>query len=84
MRTVFLVLLPFSAGYFLSYLYRTVNSVIGGDLVKDIGLSAGDIGLLTSVYLLTEQGRDLRRIFEAVEAWNRRWLTDPDAVGSGT
>ncbi|MCA9846378.1 MAG: helix-turn-helix transcriptional regulator [Dehalococcoidia bacterium] len=38
----------------------------------------------TSVYLLTEQGRDLRRIFEAVEAWNRRWLTDPDAVGSGT
>lgn len=53
MRAFFLVLLPFSAGYFLSYLYRTVNSVIGGDLVRDIGLSAGDIGLLTSVYLLT-------------------------------
>lgn len=53
MRAFFLVLLPFSAGYFLSYLYRTVNSVIGDDLVRDIGLSAGDIGLLTSVYLLT-------------------------------
>lgn len=53
MRTFLLVLLPFSAGYFLSYLYRTVNSVIGGDLVRDIGLSAADIGLMTSVYLLT-------------------------------
>ena len=53
MRTFLLVLLPFSGGYFLSYLYRTVNSVISGDLVRDIGLSAADIGLMTSVYLLT-------------------------------
>ena len=53
MRTILLVLLPFSAGFFLSYLYQTVNSVIGGDLVRDIGLSASEIGLLTSVYFLT-------------------------------
>lgn len=26
------------------------------------------------VYRLSEQGRDLRCIFEAVDAWNRRWL----------
>ncbi len=53
MPTILVVLLPFAAGYFLSYLYRTVNSVLGSDLVRDIGLSAADIGLLTSVYLLT-------------------------------
>lgn len=29
------------------------------------------------VYQLTEQGRDLRSIFEAVEAWNRRWGPEP-------
>lgn len=31
------------------------------------------------LYRLTEQGRDLRGIFEAVEAWNRRWLAEPGA-----
>jgi len=30
----------------------------------------------SQLYQLTEQGRDLRPIFEAVEAWNRRWLPD--------
>ncbi len=29
------------------------------------------------VYRLTEQGRDLQSIFEAVEAWNRRWVPEP-------
>lgn len=51
-RTAILVLLPFAGGYFLSYLFRTVNSVIGADLIRDLGLGAGDIGLLTAVYLL--------------------------------
>ena len=53
MRAILLILVPFAAGFFLSYLYQTVNSVIGGDLVRDIGLSASEIGLLTSVYFLT-------------------------------
>lgn len=51
-RTAILVLLPFAGGYFLSYLFRTVNSVIGADLIRDLGLNAGDIGLLTATYLL--------------------------------
>jgi len=38
----------------------------------------------TQLYRLSEQGRDLRRIFEAVEAWNRRWLVeDAHARASG-
>jgi MFS family permease len=47
------VFLPFAAGYFLSYLYRSVNAVISPDLVRDLGLDAGDLGLLTSIYFLT-------------------------------
>lgn len=47
------VFLPFASGYFLSYLYRTVNAVIAPDLVSSLGLNAGDLGLLTSAYFLT-------------------------------
>lgn len=46
------VFLPFALGYFLSYLYRSVNAVIGPTLVDDIGLSAGGLGLLTSAYFI--------------------------------
>ena len=35
------------------------------------------------VYRLTDQGLDLRHIFEAVEAWNRRWLTEDVHPDSG-
>ena len=46
------LLLPFAAAYFLSYLYRTANAVIGPQLAGELGLSPGDLGLLTSTYLL--------------------------------
>lgn len=45
--------LPFAAGFFLSYLYRTVNAVIAPDIAADTGLSAANIGLLTSMYFLS-------------------------------
>ena len=47
------VFLPFALGYYLSYLLRTVNAVISPDLTSDLGLSAADLGLLTSAYFLT-------------------------------
>jgi len=47
------VLLPFASGYFLSYLYRSINAVISPNLIEDLGLNATDLGLLTSVYFLT-------------------------------
>lgn len=37
----------------------------------------------TQLYRLSEQGCDLRRIFEAVEAWNRRWLAEDSDVLAG-
>ncbi len=46
------VFLPFAFGYFLSYLLRVVNAVIAPDLVNELGLSAADLGLLTSANFL--------------------------------
>jgi predicted MFS family arabinose efflux permease len=51
-NVVIRVLAPFAFGYFLSYLFRAVNAVVGPDLVADIDLSAAQLGLLTSAYLL--------------------------------
>ena len=52
MRLVVCVLLPFAAGYYLSYLFRSINALIAGDLVAALDLTAADLGLLTSVYFL--------------------------------
>jgi MFS family permease len=46
------VLGPFAAGYFLSYMYRSINAVVAPDLVRDIGLSASELGVLTAAYLV--------------------------------
>lgn len=46
------VFLPFAAGYYLSYLLRTVNAVIAPELTRELTLTAADLGLLTSAYLL--------------------------------
>lgn len=52
-RTVLTVLLPFAGGYFMSYLFRTVNAVIAPDLIRDLNLTASDLGLLTAAYFIT-------------------------------
>ena len=44
--------LPFAAGYFLSYLYRTVNAIIGPVLARELSLPDNALGLLTSTYFL--------------------------------
>jgi MFS family permease len=51
-RLIVCVLLPFAAGYYLSYLFRSINALIAGDLSAELGLSAADLGLLTSAYFL--------------------------------
>jgi MFS family permease len=45
--------LPFAGAYFLSYLYRTANAVIGPVLTAELALGAGSLGLLTSAYFLS-------------------------------
>jgi MFS family permease len=48
-----LVFLPFAVGYYLSYLFRTINGLISSVLASNLALGAADLGLLTSVYFLT-------------------------------
>jgi predicted MFS family arabinose efflux permease len=47
---VFRVVLPFLAGYYLSYVYRAVNAVLGPTLAAEFGISAAQLGLLTGMY----------------------------------
>jgi MFS family permease len=47
------VFLPFVAVYYLAFLFRNINATIAGSLTSEFGLTAGDLGLLTSVYYLT-------------------------------
>ncbi|RZN12361.1 MFS transporter [Bradyrhizobium genosp. SA-3] len=51
-RRIARVFLPFAAGYYLSYLFRTINALIASHLSSDTGLGTADLGLLTSVYFL--------------------------------
>jgi predicted MFS family arabinose efflux permease len=50
-RILLTALLPFAAGYFMSYLLRAVNAVVAPDLVQDLGLTPAELGLLTAAYL---------------------------------
>lgn len=47
------VTFPFALGYFLSYVFRTVNAVIAPELIADLQLTSASLGLLTSAYFLT-------------------------------
>jgi MFS family permease len=58
-RLLAVVFLPFAAGYYVSFLFRNVNSVVFPELTQEFGLSAGALGLLTSAYFLTFAGAQL-------------------------
>lgn len=59
LRMLASILVPFASGYFLSYLYRAVNAVTAPDLVRDLDLSASELGFLTAAYLLAFAGFQL-------------------------
>jgi predicted MFS family arabinose efflux permease len=47
------IFLPFAFGFYVSYLFRSINAVIAPDLIRDIGLGADSLGLLSSVYFIS-------------------------------
>ena len=55
-RLILAVFLPFAAGYYLSYLFRTINASISPLLASDFGLGAAETGLLASAYFLVFAG----------------------------
>ncbi|CAA9555677.1 MAG: Uncharacterized MFS-type transporter, partial [uncultured Thermomicrobiales bacterium] len=44
------VVVLFTAAYFLSYFFRTANAVIAPDLSRELGLDAGRLGLMSSLF----------------------------------
>ncbi|MGI9373764.1 MAG: MFS transporter [Hyphomicrobiales bacterium] len=50
-QTGLFVLAPFALGFFLSNMLAAVNAIVAPDLVRDIGLSASELGFVTSAYL---------------------------------
>lgn len=52
-RLALTVFLPFAFGYFLSYLYRSVNAVIADDLEASLAIGAAGLGVLTSAYFVS-------------------------------
>ena len=51
-RLILRVFLPFTAAFFLSYLFRTINALISSELSSELDLDAADLGFLASVYFL--------------------------------
>ena len=51
-RFIVCVILPFAAGYFVSYLFRSINAVIAGPLAETFDLGPAELGLVTSMYFL--------------------------------
>ena len=53
LRLILRVFLPFAAGYYLSYLFRTISALMADPLTTEFALTPGTLGLLTSAYFLT-------------------------------
>src|ERR1700743_1924389 len=53
------VFLLFSASYFVSYVFRGVNLGFAPLITHEMGLSATDLGLLTSLYFLGFAGAQI-------------------------
>jgi len=52
-KLVLTAFLPFALGYFLSFLFRSLNAVVAPALRGELGLDDAAIGVITSIYLAT-------------------------------
>ena len=51
-RAAVVCFLPFAVGYFISFIFRTINAVAGPDIAGELGLDATRLGLVTGAYFL--------------------------------
>lgn len=68
------VVVAFLLAYLLSFFYRSTNAVIADDLARDIGLSAGALGLMTSLFFLTFAAVQLP-LGSALDRYGARFVT---------
>ena len=51
-KQAFKVFFCFAFAYFISYSFRSVNAVLSPELINDLEISSGELGLLSSSYLI--------------------------------
>jgi predicted MFS family arabinose efflux permease len=68
------VFILFTAAYFLSYFYRSANAVIASDLSAQMGLDAGQLGLMTSLFFGSFALIQIP-LGIALDRWGPRWVT---------
>lgn len=64
----------FAAAHFMSTFVRSTNAVIADDLVRDIGLTASELGLMTSLLFLVFAAVQLP-LGSALDRFGSRWVT---------
>ncbi len=68
------IVVVFVGTYFVSYFFRSTNAVIADDLVRDVGLTAGALGLMTSLFFITFALVQLP-LGSALDRFGSRWVT---------
>jgi len=68
------VVAVFLLAYWLSFFYRSTNAVIADDLARDVGLGAGALGLMTSLFFLAFAAMQLP-IGAALDRYGARFVT---------
>ncbi len=68
------VFLLFAAAYFLSYFFRSANAILAPDLRAEMGLSAADLGLMTSLFFAAFAAVQMP-LGVGLDRWGPRWVT---------
>lgn len=68
------VFLIYTLAYFLSYFYRSANAVIAPDLRADLGLTAAQLGLMTSLFFAAFAAVQLP-LGVGLDSVGPRWVT---------
>lgn len=64
----------FAVAYFLSYFFRSANAVIAGDLTRELGLTAAQLGLMTSLFYASFAAVQLP-LGAGLDRYGPRWVT---------
>ena len=68
------VFLLFTCAYFMSYFYRSANAVIAPSLTAELGLTAAQLGFMTSIFFATFAATQLP-LGVMLDRWGPRWVT---------
>jgi predicted MFS family arabinose efflux permease len=74
MNRHFTIFVLFTAAYFMSYFFRSANAVIAPTLVREMALSAADLGLMTSLFFATFAAVQTP-VGIGLDRWGPRWVT---------